>query len=117
MKKILIVDDDPNSLSQLNSFLLSNGYSTEITLKWEETYKKALGANPDLIIIESTFSGINGGFISRYLKQSEHTRNIPVIMISVRNEAMDSAEKYGAADVISKPLIMSDLLSSVRKLI
>lgn len=117
MKKVLVVDDDPEMLVKLESILVKDGYHTEVTADWEVVYKKAREFAPDLILLDMMLAGIDGRFVCRYLKNAYDTKHIPIIMISAYPTAKDTVKAYGADSFIAKPFRINGLLREVKKYI
>jgi DNA-binding response OmpR family regulator len=117
MKKILIIDDDPDILDAVQITLETEGYNSDITTKGDETYKKIDAYNPDLIILDVLLSGNDGRTICKNLKKNEKTKKIPIIMISAHPTAKDSTKECGADSFIAKPFSITTLLDEVKKYI
>ena len=117
MKKVLVIDDDPDILEALQMVLESGGYDSEIATKGEETYRKIEEYIPDLIILDILLSGNDGRSICANLKKDKIMRKIPIIMISAHPNAEASAKKSGADSFIAKPFSVADLLAEVKRYI
>ena len=102
--KILIVDDDSANLMYLNN-LLSAESTLHMTKDGEQALKKADEHMPDLILLDIVMPGMNGYDVLSELKQSERTRDIPVIFITGLNNDEDETKglELGADDYIFKP--------------
>lgn len=117
MKKVLVIDDDPDIVEALQLILESGGYVLQSTIKGDETYKKVKNFKPDLIILDVLLSGNDGRVICRTLKNDKATKHIPIIMISAHPSAKDSVKECGADSFLPKPFSMNGLLSEVGKFI
>ena len=115
MKKVLIVDDDPDILEAVQMILDSEGYDTNVTLDGHEAFTKAKHYNPDLIVLDYLLSGIDGGEICKKLKSNKETQNIPVVMISAHPPAKEIAIQSGAVGFIPKPFSLDFLLEEINK--
>lgn len=115
MKKILIVDDDPDILEAVKMILDTEGYESDITTKGDETYKKINEYKPDLIILDVLLSGNDGRKICKILKSNPSTQQIPLIMISAHPSAKDSVEECGADAFVAKPFSIQQLLDAIDK--
>ena len=103
--RILIVDDMPVNIKALAQVLrdeyviqvANNGYDADSILK--------IGPQADLILLDIEMPGINGYELCQQLKENERTKNIPVIFITGRAEAIDEkiGLEMGAVDYIVKP--------------
>jgi DNA-binding response OmpR family regulator len=114
IKKILIADDDPAILDSIKIILELEGYEVDTTVNGETIYKMEK-EYPALLLLDIWMSGQDGRDICKYLKSNEHTKDIPIIMISASRDIEKSARDAGAEDFISKPFEMDELLSKVSK--
>lgn len=112
-KKVFIADDD-SAIVEATSLLLEEfDYVVETTLNGKELY--ALKELPDLILLDIWMSGQDGREICRYLKSTQRTKHIPIIMISASRDIKQSALDAGADDFLEKPYAMDDLISKIEK--
>ena len=117
VKKILVVDDDPDILDALRFLLEFAGYEVKTTEKGEyaENLRDTNGGLPDLIILDVLLSGKDGRLICQKLKSQQDTKHIPVIMISAHPNAKQSVAAVGANDFMAKPFDADELLELVVK--
>ena len=116
-KKVLIVDDEPDILAFLRAMLEDAGY-TVMTMEKSESVEQLTGENlPDLLLLDMLLSGKDGRLIARQLKKQEHTRHIPIIMLSAHPGAEKESQDAGADDYLAKPFDMDDLFAKVEKYI
>jgi CheY-like chemotaxis protein len=116
MKRVLIVDDDKVSLIVARDMLEEAGYEVQ-------TSTSALEANeyiysprrPDLILLDVVMPLLSGDRKIQFLKERESSKNIPVILISMksREELEDIAHRSGADGFLTKPLDRDSLLSAI----
>ena len=118
-KKILIIDDDRGTRALLTKLLSDAGYevfSEEEGLVGLETAKSI---DPDLIILDVFMPGFNGYHICNELKLDEKFKNIPIIILTSRNEDVERtiADEVGADLFMSKPFDTNNILHSVERLL
>ncbi|HVZ95631.1 MAG TPA: response regulator, partial [Chitinophagaceae bacterium] len=113
MSKILVVDDDIDILSVMETLLKRKGFEVETTTRGETTFSKIDTFKPDLILLDVLISGHDGRTICKKLKSNLDTRHIPVIMFSAHPAAAASISEYGADDFIAKPFDINNLLQKV----
>ncbi len=104
MKTILIVEDDIELREELATFLKNSGYQVTLVTEFDtlsQTFSN-LTSNVDLILLDINIPGMNGESL---LKEFRKTSNIPVIMVTSKNNEMDEllCMSYGADDYITKP--------------
>ncbi len=121
--KILIVDDSRHIQMQIKIFLHSGGYSDLLLASSAAQAYHHLGLDNhietrlgvDLILLDIIMPDINGIETCRMLKSIQHTRDIPVIMVTgdTTDKSLQEAFEVGAADYITKPLKKVELLARV----
>src|ERR1700674_4377198 len=113
-KRILVVDDSPAILDVMVVTLEAEGY--EVSTSLTGACLGQMGRNPpDLILLDVLLSGEDGGEICQSLKKDEHTRHIPVILISAHNGLRVTAEECGADGFLIKPFHLIDLRDIVKR--
>lgn len=119
MKKVLIVEDEPNILLAVKMCMEQAGYEVITAQDGITAVQEAIDNHPDLILLDIVIPKMNGYLVCEALKQEESTRNIPVVVISARAQEEDivRAKSIGAVDYIVKPFSPEELRSKVQKVI
>ncbi|MFA6505268.1 MAG: two-component system response regulator [Treponemataceae bacterium] len=102
---ILIVDDSPDSVVLLSSFL-KDAYRVKVAVSGEKALEIAGGADaPDLILLDIVMPEMDGYETCLRLKQNPKTADIPVIFLTAKTDVRDEERGFelGAEDYISKP--------------
>lgn len=111
-KRVMIADDDHAIVDAVQAMLEFGGY--EATFTYDGATILDMKENlPDLILLDIWMSGTDGRDVCKALKQSDHTRNIPVVMISASTDLDKSAKEAGADDFLEKPFDMDELLIKI----
>ena len=119
MKKILIVDDDPQIQESLTTMLSAHQYETEVASSGFEAGAKVMKFKPGLIILDLIMPGISGFKVCRLIKEDPDTSHIKVLAITGydnkenRNRIMEA----GADGYLTKPVAMNTLLQHVENLL
>lgn len=102
---ILAVDDEPKNIQLIGNILKQEGYEVEFALSGEEALEWAFSGHFDLILLDIVMPGMNGLEVCKKLKSDDKTKEIPVIFITVKEDADDEVKglELGAADYIAKP--------------
>lgn len=116
-KRILVVDDDDGILDAMQVMLESEGYEVEASPDGEILNNLNKNKLPDLILLDFLLSGKDGREICAMLKKKDHTKQIPVIMVSAHPNAKQDVKKCGADDFLEKPFAIKDLLEKIQKYI
>jgi two-component system phosphate regulon response regulator PhoB len=117
--RILVVEDDSDIALLLSYNLNAEGYVVD-SVERGDTADQRLGENPpDLVILDLMLPGMSGLEICRRLRAREHTRTLPVIMVTARGEEAERVRglSVGADDYVTKPFSMAELLARVRALL
>lgn len=113
---ILIVDDHPNNLRFLSKILTDQGYKVQRAISGELGLNAAISAPPDLILLDIMMPQMNGYEVCHKLKYCQQTRDIPVIFLSILNNAVDKVKAFeaGGVDYITKPFQVDEVLVRIR---
>ena len=113
MKKILLIDDDPDVIAVLQLLLKKKGYEVATAAREEEAYKQVHAFEPDLIVLDVLLSGVDGRTICKKLKDSPESNHIPIIMFSAHPGAQKNMQDFGADDFLPKPFESNKLLERI----
>jgi two-component system alkaline phosphatase synthesis response regulator PhoP len=105
MKKILVVDDEPDILRSIEEGLKSKGYEVITASDGEEALKKAREGKPDLITLDLMLPKIDGYKVFSILKAESDFVEVPVIMLTARGGTSDikTGIEMDAAAYVTKP--------------
>jgi DNA-binding response OmpR family regulator len=99
MDRILIIQDSPSVNAMLKFRLERGGFSVETAETGEEGVEKTKSCPYHLILLDYNLPGINGSQVCRILKGEDHTRNIPVLFMSAKDEEkLSQITKEAGAD-------------------
>jgi two-component system sensor histidine kinase/response regulator len=118
-KRILIVDDNEDTVELLKKRLRSEEYETAEAYDGEEGLKKVIDYNPDLIVLDVMMPKIDGYEVCHRLKLDETTRYIPIIMLTAKSDVASKVKglNIGADDYLPKPFDYKELSARVRSLL
>lgn len=113
MPKILIADDDPLLVKLVAYKLEAQGHRVLQAADGEAALALAREHAPDLIVLDGMMPSIDGFEVLRRLKESDATRDIPVIMLTARRLEKDvvAGLTLGARDYLVKPFIPEELIA------
>ena len=119
MQTVLIVDDSPTELQAYQDMLEKHGYAVEQATDGETSLKKAVELKPDLILMDVVMPGMNGFQATRQLDKNPETADIPVIIITWKDQETDKVWglRQGARDYLVKPVKEDDLIERVNGLL
>ena len=117
MKKILLVEDDPNLGEVLNLQLEMNGYEVSLLRYPTETVENLLGSKFDLVIMDKLLNGIDGTLVCAAIRNTAPISETPILMMSGLDGAGEECIAAGANDFIAKPFDMDELLEKIQELL
>src|SRR3970040_1518782 len=113
--RILVADDDESLVRTLTWILKEHGYDVAVAPGGEGLFAKLEETKPALLRLDMRMPKVDGLQLLERLKQDDRYRDLPVLMVSSMppEEATVRALGLGAADFISKPFRVRELLARV----
>lgn len=117
--KILIIDDDTDTLRLVGMMLEKQGYQIAVASNGPQGLLKAENENPDLILLDVMMPEMDGYEVARRLRSNPDTAHIPILMFTAKAQLDDKVAGFesGADDYLTKPTHPSELLAHVRALL
>jgi DNA-binding response OmpR family regulator len=114
-KKILIVDDEKDTVSFLKKGLEREGFQVICAFGGREAKAKILDQKPDLILLDLVMPDLSGWEVLKWLKEEERLP-IPTIIVSAKGELGDMKKGYSleADTYLIKPVSIADILKSIQ---
>jgi two-component system, cell cycle response regulator len=102
---LLLIDDSEAQSNKIREALERLGYQVTVASSGVEGLRLARQTSPDLVLLDVVMPDIDGFAVCRWLKMNAETRDIPVIMLTVRTALADRVEglNIGADDYLAKP--------------
>lgn len=118
-EKILIVDDDMETLRLVGMMLQRQGYEIAAANTGELALETAVKVKPSLIILDVVMPGMDGYQIARELRKNPLCTHIPILMFTAKNQMGDKIAGYGAGadDYLTKPVHPAELNAHVKALL
>ncbi|MCG8639319.1 MAG: response regulator transcription factor [Desulfobacterales bacterium] len=116
---ILIVDDEEDIIELIKYNLKTEGYMVLTAQTGEKAIQIARQSQPDLMVLDLMLPGIDGLEVTRYLRNHEMTRDLPIVMLTAKGEEADvvTGLELGANDYISKPFSPKVLVARIRSIL
>jgi CheY-like chemotaxis protein len=117
IKKILLVDDSSTSRMTARMLLAGESYVLTSACDGKEGVEKAIAELPNLILMDIEMPRMNGIEACRLLKQNEATKNIPIVLLTMRGEEPFVRQAYasGCNDFLTKPVNEQKLAMVIKK--
>lgn len=115
-EKILVVDNDIDSLKLIGLMLQRQGYEIMVAQGGQQALQKAAEVHPDLIVLDVMLSDIDGYEVCRRLRAHPATKETPILIFTARGMVDDKVAGFeaGADDYLTKPTHPAELASRVR---
>ena len=115
MTKILVVDDSPVDIQNLQHILVDAGHLVTIATSGAEGVAKAKASPPDLIMMDINMPGLDGFSAARQLTQDANTKNIPLVFVTGKDQKADRvfAQMLGAKGFVTKPYTAEQILAQL----
>jgi CheY-like chemotaxis protein len=119
-KTILIVEDEPDTITYLSTLLEDAGYSTVAAEDGEKALEQVKASRPDLITLDITMPNKSGVGFYRDMKTSDEWKGIPIIIVtgvtSDFEKFISTRKKVPPPEgYLSKPIDQEEMLSLVKK--
>ena len=114
-KKILVVEDNADQVELLRFNLKKAGFAVGTASDGIEALKKARSLLPDLILLDLMLPELDGLAVCEVLRRDATTASVPIIMVTAMSSQLArlTGMEAGAADFITKPFNIKDLLARI----
>ncbi len=118
-QKILIIDDDLDTLRLVGLMLQRQGYQISAATNGQQGLEKAFEEDPDLILLDVMMPDIDGYEVTRRLRQNPSTLETPILMFTAKTQMDDKVTglQAGATDYLTKPTHPAELQARVKTLL
>lgn len=113
---VLVVDDSPTETHVFVNALTKAGFAVETAPNGEEGVAMARRLHPDLVLMDVVMPVLNGFQATRQLHRDPKTADIPVIIITTKDQETDRTWglRQGAVDYLIKPVSSDELVARVK---
>jgi len=118
-KRVLVVDDEPAIVQTARLALEAEGWEVVTASNGAECLLQVESDQPDLVVLDVNMPVLNGFEALRVLRQQDGTRELPVIMLTVRAADGDVLRGWstGVDLYLTKPFSVDVLVSAVRRML
>ncbi len=119
MPEVLVVDDDPDIRMLVVFALEDSGFAVRQADDGASALAALAVKAPDAMVLDVMMPGLNGFEVVQQLRQSEETRDIPVILLTATVQEKDISKGFeaGADDYMRKPFNPQELQARVKALL
>jgi CheY-like chemotaxis protein len=114
---ILMVDDDPDSLEIVRTYLEGRGYNVVTASSGSEALAKLETIHPAVILLDVMMPGMDGWEVARIVKNHPDFGDIRVVMLTALGDFQDKQQglRAGADDYMVKPIRLEELVGKVER--
>jgi len=115
MKKILVIEDEPEMRRNINSLLRYHGYESVAAENGRQGVEMARREKPDLILCDVMMPELDGYSVLQVLQTDPLLARTPFIFLTAKGEKEDlrSGMNLGADDYLTKPIANTDLIRAI----
>ena len=119
MKRIHIIEDDPDIIELVRYNLNQEGFQVSATGDGVSGLAQLRKVPPDLLILDLMLPNLSGLEICREIRRDGKLERLPIIMLTARGEEVDrvSGLELGADDYVTKPFSPRELMARVKALL
>ena len=119
MKKIVIVDDEPNIVMTLEYAFKKNNFEVYIARDGSEALEILESVIPDIILLDIMMPKVDGYQTLKIIKENNKLKQTKVVFLTAKNKASDIEEglKLGADKYLTKPFSIKKIVSEINELI
>jgi len=118
-EKILVIDDDLDSLKLIGLLLQRQGYQVVAAPGGSQGLAQAESENPDLILLDIMMPDMDGYEVCKRLRKDPRLAHIPIIMFTAKTRVDDKVTGFeaGADDYLTKPTHPAELASRIKAIL
>jgi CheY-like chemotaxis protein/MinD-like ATPase involved in chromosome partitioning or flagellar assembly len=118
-EKILIVDDDVETLRLVGLMLQRQGYQIVAANNGTQAISMARSENPDLIILDVMMPDMDGYQVTAQLRKDPQLAETPILMFTAKSQVDDKVAGYdaGVDDYLTKPVHPAELIAHLKALL
>jgi len=119
-RNVIYIEDDPEMIDLVTLILNRRGFVVKGAHGGKQGLEMVLAENPDLVLLDLMMPDLDGWDLYQRFKSNEHTKNIPIIIITAKSQPIDRVLGLYIAkvdDYISKPFHPQELMDSIEKVL
>ena len=118
-KRLLVVDDEPNLLAAIAAVLRGEGFEIATARNGKDALLQIAKSLPDLIVSDVRMPVMDGFMLARQLRSAPHTKLIPIVFLTAKDETEDRIEGFRAGvDVyLTKPFEPDELVAVIQSVL
>jgi CheY-like chemotaxis protein len=115
MPSVLVVDDDPDVRVLLETYLGLEGFDVLTACNGRDALERLDQTRPSVILLDLMMPVMDGVEFRRQQQRQPLLRDIPVVCLSARHDAKQTAALLGVAECLAKPFELDTLVTVLRR--
>jgi CheY-like chemotaxis protein len=118
-EKILIIDDDIETLRLVGMMLQRQGYEIVAANTGQQGLSMALSEKPDLIVLDVMMPDLDGYEVTKKLREDPGAAGTPILMFTAKSQVDDKVAGFeiGVDDYVTKPIHPAELVAHIKSLL
>jgi len=119
VRRILIVDDEPNIVTLLEFLMRGSDYEVRVARNGEEALRRAESFRPDLVLLDVMMPQRSGFEVCQKIRENPALRDVKIVMLTAKGRDLekDRGLNLGANAYVTKPFSTKELMNTVRGLL
>jgi len=119
VRRILIVDDEPNIVTLLEFLMRGSDYEVRVARNGEEALRRAESFRPDLILLDVMMPQRSGFEVCQKIRENPALRDVKIVMLTAKGRDVEKNRglNLGANAYVTKPFSTKELMNTVRCLL
>jgi DNA-binding response OmpR family regulator len=113
MTRILVIDDEPDTVRFVQRALIAEGYQVLTSTNGADGLRIALSEQPDLVLLDLVMPGLEGRVVLSVLTAQDPSMRIIVLSATSDVQLRIACLEQGAVDFLSKPFVVRELLARI----
>ena len=113
---VLLAEDFEDARELYRDYLEFSGFSVMTANNGRDAIDRAVGAQPDIILMDASMPVLDGWQATRELKANPATKHIPILALTAHafDDARREAKEVGCDGFVTKPCLPDDLVTRIR---
>jgi len=113
-KKIIVVDNDPESFEPLVSRMRERGLEPVLLRRGERVFKTVKDEKPGAVVLELNLPDVDGYQVLKQLKDDWEAKKVPVLVVSEYTSRLDHKGREWSEQIVTKPVDLDHLIEQVQ---
>ena len=119
MPRVLVVDDDPETLNVLELHFSFEGWEVDRAADGASALERIEDDTPDVVVLDWMMPGLSGLEVARSIREDDRHHLLPIVMLTARAAGRDmwAGLRHGADAYLPKPVDLDELTREVERVV